>query len=73
MRFSTDALVIKETNVGERDRLVTLMTRNMGVIRAYAAGAKSIKSKKAAATGLLTYSNFLIEKKGEIIYKSLFL
>ena len=41
------------------------MTRNMGVIRAYAAGAKSIKSKKAAATGLLTYSNFLIEKKGE--------
>lgn len=65
MRFTTDALVIKETNIGERDRLITLMTRDMGVIRAYAAGAKSIKSKKGAATGLLSYSSFTIEKKGE--------
>lgn len=65
MRFTTDALVIKETNIGERDRLITLMTRDMGVIRAYAAGAKSIKSKKGAATGLLSYSSFAIEKKGE--------
>lgn len=65
MRFTTDALVIKETNMGERDRLITLMTRDVGVIRAYAAGAKSIKSKKGAATGLLSYSSFTIEKKGE--------
>lgn len=65
MRFTTDALVIKEMNIGERDRLVTLMTRDMGVIRAYAAGAKSIKSKKGSATGLLSYSSFTLEKKGD--------
>ena len=37
MRFTTDALVIKEMKIGERDRLVTLMTREFGVIKAYAA------------------------------------
>ncbi len=65
MRFTTEALVIKETNVGEQDRLVTLLTRDMGVIRAFAAGAKSIKSKKGAATGLLAYSSFTILKKND--------
>ena len=52
-------------NIGEKDRLITLMTRDMGVIRAFAVGAKSIKSKKGAATGLLAYSNFSIHKKGD--------
>lgn len=62
-RFTTEALVIKEMNMGESDRLVTLFTRDYGIIRAFAAGAKSIKSKKGAATSLLTYSSFTILKK----------
>lgn len=45
--------------------MVTLLTRDMGVIRAFAAGAKSIKSKKGAATGLLAYSSFTILKKND--------
>lgn len=64
-RFTTEGLVIKEMNVGESDRLVTLFTRDYGIIRAFAAGAKSIKSKKSAATALLTYSSFtILQKKG---------
>lgn len=55
--------MIKEMNVGENDRLVTLFTRDYGIIRAFAAGAKSIKSKKGAATSLLTYGSFTILKK----------
>lgn len=66
MRFSTDALVIKEKIVNESDRLVTLMTRDRGVLNAFAAGAKSIKSKKAASTSLLSYSDFNIEEKNGI-------
>lgn len=62
-RFTTEALVIGEMNVGESDRLVTLFTCDRGIIRAFAAGAKSIKSKKGAATSLLTYSSFTIIKK----------
>ncbi len=65
-RFTTEALVIKETNVGESDRLVTLFTRDYGLIRAFAPGAKSIKSKRGAATSLLTYSSFTILKKKDI-------
>lgn len=64
-RFTTEGLVIKEMNVGESDRLVTLFTRDYGIIRAFAAGAKNIKSKKSAATALLTYSSFtVLQKKG---------
>ena len=64
-RFTTEALVIKEMNVGESDRLVTLFTRDYGIIKAFAAGAKNIKSKKGAATALLTYSSFtVVQKKG---------
>ncbi len=62
-RFTTEALVIKEMNVGESDRLVTLFTREYGVIKAFASGAKNIKSKKGAATYLLTYSSFTIKRK----------
>lgn len=65
LRFSTNALVIKESNIGEQDKLITLLTADRGVIKAYAAGAKSIKSKRAAATGLLSYASFTIDKKGE--------
>ena len=64
-RFTTEGLVIKEMNVGESDRLVTLFTREFGLIKAFAAGAKNIKSKKGAATSLLTYSSFtILQKKG---------
>ena len=62
-RFTTEALVIREMKVGESDRLVTLFTREHGLIRAFAAGAKSIRSKKGAATSLLTYGSFTVLKK----------
>lgn len=65
LRFTTNALVIKESNIGEQDKLITLLTADKGVIKAYAAGAKNIKSKRAAATGLLSYASFTIDKKGE--------
>lgn len=57
MRLNTKGLILKEQNIGEADKLVTVMTADMGVIRAFVRGAKSIKSKKASATGLLCYSS----------------
>ena len=65
IRFSTEALVIAQSSIGDNDRLLTLMTRDLGVIRAFAVGAKSVKSKRGSATGLLSYSNFLLDKKGD--------
>ena len=64
-RFTVDALVIREQQIGESDKLVTLLSRHNGVIRAYASGARSIKSKKGGATSLLAYSSFTLVKKGD--------
>jgi DNA repair protein RecO (recombination protein O) len=65
-RFTTQGLVIKEMNAGENDRLVTLLTREYGILKAYVPGAKSIKSKRSPATTLLTYSNFTVNRKNEV-------
>lgn len=65
MKFSTDGLVIREQNIREQDKLVTVLTRSNGVVRAFVHGAKSIKSPKSTATGLLTYSRFSFYKGRE--------
>ncbi len=65
LHFTTQGLVIKEMNVGENDRLITLLTKEYGILKAYVAGAKSIKSKRSAACSLLTYSAFTVTRKGE--------
>ena len=60
MRLNTQGLVIKETTTGENDRIVTLLTKDMGVIRAFANGAKNIKSRTLSSTQLLCCSNFSV-------------
>lgn len=65
LRITTDGLVIKETNIRDNDRLITVITRDMGVINAFVRGAKSIKSKRSPATSLLAFSNFNLECKGD--------
>lgn len=68
MIINTDGLVIREQPTGERDRLVTVLTREIGVIRAFVNGARNPKNKNAAATGLLCYSHFSIDKTSKGIY-----
>ncbi len=65
MKTVIDGLVIKETKIGEADRLITVLTKDNGIIKAYASGANSIKSKRASGTGLLSYSNMSLSKKGD--------
>lgn len=62
MKFNTDGLVIREVNVKEQDKVVTILTRSNGIIRAYVKDAKNIKKSKSTATGLLIYSQFVIYK-----------
>ncbi len=68
MIIKTDGIVIREQSAGERDRLVTLLTRKNGVIRAFVNGVRSPKSRNAASTGLLCYSDFIIEQKKNGVY-----
>lgn len=65
MVINTDGLVITERQVGESDRLVTVLTREEGVLRAFARKAKLLKSSKLSATQLFCYSRFSIYKGRE--------
>ena len=57
---TTKGLIIKEQKVGEADRLVTVLTEDLGLIRAFAPGALKIKSRNVSATSLLSYSELTI-------------
>lgn len=63
--MNTDGLVIKETSTGESDRIVTVLTKDFGIVRAFANGARKIKSRSQCATQLLSYSRFSIYKSKE--------
>ena len=56
MKFRTEGLIIREQNIGEQDKLIFVLTKSHGVVKAFARGAKSLKSGKGAATALLSYS-----------------
>ncbi len=60
MHLNTVGLVIKENTTGENDRIVTLLTKESGVIRAFVRGAKNIRNNSMSATQLLGYSSFSI-------------
>ena len=62
MVINTDGLIIMEKSVSDSDRLVTILTRKFGVIRAFVRGAKNIKNKNFSATQLFCYSDFSIYK-----------
>lgn len=62
MRMNTDALVLKVTDTGESDRLVTLLTSEYGVLRAFANRAKKINSRMHGATQSLCYADFSVYK-----------
>lgn len=58
--ITTKGLIIKEQKVGEADRLVTVLTEDLGLIRAFAPGALKIKSRNISATSLLSFSELNI-------------
>ncbi len=60
MRFKTKGLILRQQNIGERDKLVWILSESHGILRAFARGAKNIKSPKCAGTGLLSYSSLTI-------------
>lgn len=56
MRTNTEGLILKEQNIREKDKLVYVLTKNNGLVRAFVHGAKSFKNKKNNATAMFCYS-----------------
>lgn len=61
-KITASGLVIWEQSIGEADRLITVLTSEYGLVRAFSRGAKKTKSKKLAATSLLAYGDFTFVK-----------
>ncbi len=66
--MKTDGMVIREQTTGEQDRLVTILTRENGVIKGFVNGGRNPKNKNVSSTGLLCYSDFTIEKTKKDVY-----
>lgn len=58
MTTTTKGLVIREQTIGESDRLVTLLTADYGLVRAFVRGAKQIKNRLSSSTSLFAFSDF---------------
>ena len=70
MEFSTVGIVIKETQPGENDKLLTILTPE-GKVFALAKGVKKISSKNAPACQLFVYSEYeLMQKNGRNTVKT---
>ncbi len=63
--LTTEALVIRDMNIGEADKLLTLLSKEYGVIRAFASGVKNMKNKKFSGCSPLSYSSFTLVKAGD--------
>ena len=48
MKKETEGLILKEQTVGDKDRLVTVLTKDRGVLRCFVRGAKNMKNSSFA-------------------------
>ena len=65
MQIKTDGIVIKQQKSNDKDRYLTILTRDNGIVRAYANSVCGIKSSMCSSTSLMSYSDFIInESKG---------
>lgn len=65
MRTNTEGLILKEQNIREKDKLVYVLTKHMGLVRAFVHGAKNFKNKKNNATAMFCYSKISMHQSGD--------
>jgi len=64
--YRTEAIVLRRSDLGEADRLLTLLTPDRGKLRAIAKGARKIASRKGGHVELFNRVNLLIARgRGE--------
>ena len=55
-------IVIKQQVISERDKLLTILTKENGIVYAFAGGAKMMRSRLFSASQLFAYCRFIIYK-----------
>ncbi|NPV52059.1 MAG: DNA repair protein RecO [Firmicutes bacterium] len=60
--YKTEGIVLRNRDLGEADRIVTIYTRERGKVRGVAKGARRPRSRFVGSTLVFTYADFLIFK-----------
>lgn len=68
MTINVKGLVIRTVDIKETDRLITIFTEEKGIVTALARGARSLKSRKMAATMQFCYANFVLYGQGDKLW-----
>lgn len=64
--FVTDGLVVREYELGEHDKMLTLLTPAYGRIPVIAKGARSLRNKYMTPARLFTYANYELHRRGDM-------
>lgn len=67
-QITVKGIIIKETNVGEADKIFTIFTETHGKISASAKGVRKYKSKLVCGAQFLSYSEFVLFR-GSTMYR----
>lgn len=62
MQTTVKGLIIREQTIGESDRLVTLLSDEFGLVKAFVRRAKNYKNQNMSATSLFVYGEFRLYK-----------
>ena len=65
MLEEVNGLVIRSVDLGEADRLITLYTKEQGLISTMVKGARSYRNKNMASTQQFCYGSFILNRKGD--------
>ena len=65
MTTEVRGLIIRTVDIKETDRLVTIFTEEHGTMTALARGARSLKSRKLAATMQFCYGRYVLYQQGD--------
>lgn len=63
MNLKITGIVLKQRNLGENDRVITILSKELGIIETIAKGVKSTKSKLGSSCQLFCYTQFDLYKK----------
>ena len=68
MLFEVRGVVLRSVNLGESDRIITVYTKERGIISVMVKGARSLKNRNMAATQQFCYSDFVINTRQDKLY-----
>ena len=64
--YKTDAIVLSDSELGDQDKIITLLSDQYGKIRGVAKGARRLKSRFDPAVRMLSYVTAVLYKSQRI-------